>query len=89
LNSTRFAWIAGLGCTALVLIMLMGLGGLLFFATGVGDAFQAERRVTLAAAEATSQEGDVVPTLTPALVQGTGETLGEGTSRGATAGSGR
>jgi 2-alkenal reductase len=65
--------------------MLMGLGGLLFFATGVGDAFQAERRVTLAAAEATSQEGDVVPTLTPALVQGTGETLGEGTSRGATA----
>jgi 2-alkenal reductase len=63
-------------------MVLIGLGGLLFFATGIGDAFQAERQVTLPAAEATTQEGDVVPTLTPALAQTTEETSGEGTSQG-------
>ena len=38
----RFAWIAGLGCTALILIVLIGLGGLLYFVTGGGDIFQVE-----------------------------------------------
>lgn len=83
MNSRRFAWIAGLGCTALVLIVLVGLGGLLLFATRMGDAFQAQGQATLPAAEATTQEADVVPTLTPAPGQATEETPAEGTSQGA------
>lgn len=83
MNSRRFAWIAGLGCTALILIMLIGLGGLLFFATGIGDVLQAEGHATPQATEATMQDGDAVRTPMPALVQATEETRREGTSQGA------
>jgi 2-alkenal reductase len=66
------------------LIVLVGLGGVLFFATGMGDAFQAEGQAAPQAAEVTTQEVDVIPTPMPALVQTTEETLGERTSQGAT-----
>jgi S1-C subfamily serine protease len=84
LNSRRLAWIAGLGCTALILIVLIGLGGLLFFATGIGDVFQAEGQATLQAAKATTQEAGAAPTSTPALVQATEETTREGMPQGST-----
>jgi 2-alkenal reductase len=63
--------------------MLIGLGGLLFFATGIGDVIQAEGHATPQATEATMQDGDAVRTPMPALVQATEETRREGTSQGA------
>ncbi len=77
MNSRRFAWIAGLGCTGLILVVLIGLGGFLLFATGIGDAFQTRGQATVTAAEATPREVDVGPTLTPAFVQATEGTPGE------------
>ncbi len=63
MNSRRFLWIAGLGCTALVLIALLGLGGLIFWTTDAGDAFRAAGQATPQSAEVTVQESDVVSPL--------------------------
>jgi 2-alkenal reductase len=62
-------------------MVLIGLGDLLFFATGMGDAFQAEGQTTLPAAEVATQEVDAVSTVMPVLDQGAEEMLGEGTSQ--------
>lgn len=40
MNSRRFAWIAGLGCVTLILVVLVGLSGLLFFSNGLGGVFR-------------------------------------------------
>ena len=37
-----FGWIAGVGCTALILTVVIGLGGLLIFRSGTGGVFQVE-----------------------------------------------
>lgn len=40
MNSRRFAWIAGLGCVSLTLLVVAGLAGLLFFSNGCGGLFR-------------------------------------------------
>lgn len=88
LNSRRFAWVAGLGCGVLVLIVLVGLGGLLFLTPGLGDVFSAEGQATASATVAsgtgpsdTSETVlvDAVPKPTPAPVQGEDVASEEGT----------
>ena len=46
MNSRRFAWIAGLGCVTLILVVLVGLSGLLFFSNGLGGMFRADHRTS-------------------------------------------
>jgi len=91
LNSRRFVRIAGLGCTALILMMLAGLGGLLIFANGIGDVFRAESRAGTPTAEIPAMETtgsgtaattDVVQTPTPAPVQSRESTSGQETLEG-------
>mgnify|MGYP006282020735 CR=1 FL=1 len=43
MNKRRFAWIAGPGCVTLILIVLVGLTGLLFFSYGLGGMFRADQ----------------------------------------------
>lgn len=74
MNSRRFLWIAGLGCTALVLIVLLGLGGLIFWITDVGDAFRAAGYATSQTVGVAVEGSEAVFPPTVVLTQGTEET---------------